>query len=529
MRPAARPHFSRLAVGARVFGVVVICGPVLWSGGSITGLAVLVLVLTWAAVSVAESWDLPAAPLMLLEGALIGTMCGLTFDQTTAVLATLAVPPFTAALRRGLYGAFLMLVVEVSFLLAVGTLAVGPFAAESASGMFTWSVTGFGLGLIGTFLHSSLPTIADPLRPYRDAQGLIRELIDLSGSLSSGLDAVSLADSIAGIVRDELPLTAIAVQVPQDDHLTPLLLELDPEGAEAEGSGALARTAAGSLRPERAGHAFAIPLVSDSRLVAIVTAALSPRVEPEALQLDRLLDRLADRLEPLTVQLDTALMFIAFRDAATANERRRLAREMHDGIAQDIASLGYLVDNLAAAPASPEQAAQLKMLRDRVTTVVSDVRQSVKGLRTEVGESPSLGAAIAALARHLSDSSGIPIRVTADERTARLRPEVEAELLRIAQEAITNAVKHSGATLIDVRCVVAAPSAEIRVQDNGRGLGQKRADSQGLEVMRERAVLISASLTIVNAQPHGTMVTVRLPARASASSQEVTDGQRVNA
>ncbi len=138
------------------------------------------------------------------------------------------------------------------------------------------------------------------------------------------------------------------------------------------------------------------------------------------------------------------MLFTRLRDAATADERRRLAREMHDGVAQDIASLGYLVDALAAAPSSPQQAESLRRLRERITAVVSQVRLSVQTLRTDVQASESLGAAISGLARHLSDSSGIPIRVTVDERTARLRPEVEAELLRIAQESMTNAVRHSG-------------------------------------------------------------------------------------
>ena len=224
------------------------------------------------------------------------------------------------------------------------------------------------------------------------------------------------------------------------------------------------------------------------------------------------------------MQLDTALLFATLRDTATASERRRLAREMHDGIAQDIASLGYLVDGLAARATTPDQVAQLRVLRERITTVVADVRQSVKSLRTEVGASASLGAAIAGLARHLSDASGIPIQVTVDERTARLRPEVESELLRIAQEAMTNAVKHARPSVIEVRCVVDAPCARIEVHDDGTGLGPPRADSQGLEVMRERAHLVDALLTVENALPRGTRVVVELPARTPPAAP--TGGHR---
>ena len=66
----------------------------------------------------------------------------------------------------------------------------------------------------------------------------------------------------------------------------------------------------------------------------------------------------------------------------------------------------------------------------------------------------------------------MPIHVTLDEHTARLRPEVEAELFRIAQEAMNNAVKHSQATTIEVHCQVHAPEAVISVTDDGRGLQQ---------------------------------------------------------
>ena len=113
---------------------------------------------------------------------------------------------------------------------------------------------------------------------------------------------------------------------------------------------------------------------------------------------------------------------------------------MHDGVAQDIASLGYLVDALAANSATPEQAERLDALRERITGVVAEIRTSVVTLRTSVGESESLGTAIGSIARNLCEVSGVPIQVTVDERTTRLRPEVEAELLRIAQEAMNNAV-----------------------------------------------------------------------------------------
>jgi signal transduction histidine kinase len=155
--------------------------------------------------------------------------------------------------------------------------------------------------------------------------------------------------------------------------------------------------------------------------------------------------------------------------------------------------------------------------------VVGEVRRSVQTLRTEIGESDSLGTAIGSLARHLSANSGIPIHVTLDEQTTRLRPEIEGELLRIAQEAMTNAVRHSGASAINVRCSVAPPAAEIVVSDNGRGLGVGREDSNGLEIMHERATLIAGELTVTENPPHGTVVSVRLDGPGVSPSEDVAE------
>jgi signal transduction histidine kinase len=229
------------------------------------------------------------------------------------------------------------------------------------------------------------------------------------------------------------------------------------------------------------------------------------------MDLPRRLSALDRKLSPATVRLDTAVLFLAFRDSATVEERRRLAREMHDGVAQEMASLGYFVDSLVQQePEGSDRARQLRLLRERLTMVVGEVRRSVQTLRTSIGENDSLGTAIGSLARHLSASSGTPIHVTLDESTTRLRPEVESELLRIAQEAMTNAVRHAGARSINVQCRVAPPTAEIVVSDDGRGLGIGRDDSHGLEIMRERAALIGAVLDVANAVPHGTTVAVSL-------------------
>ena len=211
-----------------------------------------------------------------------------------------------------------------------------------------------------------MPAPVDPLQPYRDAQALIRDLIGISGELTSGLDPVSLGTTIADAVRDELPVTALVVQVPRDDELTPSSSRRTPRRPTPACSRTSPWPRAGRSGRAVSGNAFALPLMTEGRIVAVVSGTVSSRLESKVVHLEARLDEVAARLEATAVHLETAMLFASFRDAATAEERRRLAREMHDGIAQDIASLGYLVDGVAAR-CSPEQEAKLRTLRERIT------------------------------------------------------------------------------------------------------------------------------------------------------------------
>jgi nitrate/nitrite-specific signal transduction histidine kinase len=122
----------------------------------------------------------------------------------------------------------------------------------------------------------------------------------------------------------------------------------------------------------------------------------------------------------------------------------------------------------------------------------------------------------------IGTTSGFTVHLTLDESSRRLPAETEAELLRIAQEAVNNARKHAGADNLWVTCRVHPPDAELVVEDDGRGLGKGREDSYGLEVMRERAARTRAVLEIRPRQPRGTYVAVRvgLPGAAHTGGPE---------
>ena len=170
-----------------------------------------------------------------------------------------------------------------------------------------------------------------------------------------------------------------------------------------------------------------------------------------------------------SLRLDTALVFDEIRTMATADERQRLAREIHDGVAQEVASLGYVVDDLASTTREPEVAEGLRDLRGELSRVVAELRLSIFDLRSDVSATNGLGSALSDYVRQVGAKSDLTVHLTLDEAATRLSPAVEAELLRIAQEAITNARKHASAENLWVDCWTSPPQASLTVRDDGRG------------------------------------------------------------
>jgi signal transduction histidine kinase len=256
------------------------------------------------------------------------------------------------------------------------------------------------------------------------------------------------------------------------------------------------------------GSAAAVPLQIGLRTFGLVAIEREKPFDPAELQ------RATTLLEEQALRLETALLFSEVRTLATAEERRRLAREIHDGIAQELASLGYVVDDLAArARYLPDLETDLRALRGELTRVITELRLSIFDLRSDVQTTIGLGTALSDYVRQVGVGSNFTVHLVLDEAPTRLPVDAETELLRIAQEAITNARKHANAENLWVTCMVNPPRATLRIEDDGGGLGKPRNDSFGLEVMRERAERVGARLTVQNRQDGGTSVEVTLGAR----------------
>ena len=221
----------------------------------------------------------------------------------------------------------------------------------------------------------------------------------------------------------------------------------------------------------------------------------------------QLITDLVEIVTASALPLGTAILFDELRMTAANEERERLAREMHDGIAQDLAYLGYELDALAAVIKRDEPKValdQAKQLRSTLTELVSQLRLSISDLRSSVGPARGLGAALSHYARSIGTNSGITVNLSLNEASTRLASEVETELLRIAHAALGSARRRRGVTALSVTLQVEPPAATLVIEDDGENT------SYGDEKIAQRAKAIGAALEIREREPIGTTVRVSL-------------------
>ncbi len=200
---------------------------------------------------------------------------------------------------------------------------------------------------------------------------------------------------------------------------------------------------------------------------------------------------------------------------ARAEERARIAREIHDTLAQGLTAIALNIEvAMHRLDSRPDQARErlaraLSMARENL----EEARRSVVDLRTtsQLAGKP-LGEALAGLARSFTADTGVAVRVQADP-SLQLPIRTEAELFRIAQEALTNVRKHARAHSVEVALRRRGPSVALSVKDDGRGVlkEHERAGGQGLIGMRERARLLGGQLQVSSRPGRGTRVTARVP------------------
>jgi two-component system NarL family sensor kinase len=230
----------------------------------------------------------------------------------------------------------------------------------------------------------------------------------------------------------------------------------------------------------------------------------------------KLLSDLAQQLAVALFAIRASEQLQASRAAlvtAREEERRRIRRDLHDGLGPSLASMKLqlaAVDRMLDA--DPGRAASLlREVRDGMDVTTADIRRLVYGLRPPLIDELGL---IAALRNHPSAHSGMTITVEPDH-VPDLPAAVEVALYRIASEAIHNAVRHSGGHRCDVTIEVTAGEVHMRIRDDGCGLPEPLIGGVGVCAMRERAAELGGIVEL--SRDRGTTVTAVVPLRPSVA------------
>jgi signal transduction histidine kinase len=212
------------------------------------------------------------------------------------------------------------------------------------------------------------------------------------------------------------------------------------------------------------------------------------------------------------------LRHIRYRFSLVLEERARLAREIHDTLAQGFVGISSQLD--AVAMAMPEGSSQARKILDLARKMarhsLTEARRSVMDLRASVLEGRDLAAALNSGAQMWVAGSGVQVEVDVSGVGKPLPANMEQHLLRIAQEAVTNVLKHAGASKIWVKLHLEARKLYLRIADNGHGFEQQDAFASlgghfGLIGMRERAERLGGELRLASHPGEGTEVEVMVP------------------
>lgn len=235
--------------------------------------------------------------------------------------------------------------------------------------------------------------------------------------------------------------------------------------------------------------------------------------------------------------IENARLHAQVQALAITEERERIAREMHDTLAQ---VLGYVNTKAQAAQEflradRPDRAEeQIGQLAEAARGAYAEVRESILGLRTALGPQRPLLDTLSDYLQQWQDQSGIGTTFVRHVEEPHLPPSAELQLLRVVQEALTNARKHAGATRVSVELRQADGWLEAVVDDNGKGfdlssIGSGEYPRFGLATMRERAEAAGGSLIVESTPGNGTRIVARFPtlgATAATGGGENESGDR---
>ena len=384
-------------------------------------------------------------------------------------------------------------------------------------------------GALGAFARRAVMDIAErhaaaleEMSRLATANDLLVALHGVAQTLPASLDLGEVVDSIRARLRPLFQIHALSILVRDEpgDHWHVALAE-GVRLPETITSAELAPPVLGAVRRARpslvqdllvTGERGLMPTARSGLYVPLlargnVAGLLTIEHERPAAYGSADVDLLANLSGPLALAVDNARWFGRLRRFGAEAERARIARDLHDRLAQSLAYVAFELERLSDS--SPSQ--DLQDLRDVVRGVVTELRETLYQLRADVTTEHDLTEIAAPYIARFQERTGIRVdwRADADETVPF---KVEQELWRILQEALTNVERHSHALHASVRWQVAHGRVSLQVIDDGRGFvpADVRRDRYGLVGMHERADAIGARLRVESTPGHGTAVTVEL-------------------
>lgn len=496
--PALTPW--RVTTAVRAFALSLALGTALGAGSAREVAPLLAAITLVAGVSSALEWNAPRLSrpwIPVGEALLIGVLLASAPSQPS-LLVYLSVPPIAAGVRHGWVTTVNAAVVLVATTLS--TLALMTPAAlmrDRITESAPWLVIGMGVGLLASWQSRSMRELETRQAPYATANQLVSQLHTLASRGAVGLDSVQLAAELETALRSATGADRSAVFV-RGRRSEPDLLSSFGDGVVAPPAGASAQTDPSILTVwlHRGEHQLgSVVLVRDAGWNDVL------REQAQAIA------------DEFVLRLDTAVLFDDVRLMATAEERNRIAREMHDGVAQEIVALGYIVDEIESVSDQRQTQELASSLREEISRVVTELRFSIFDLRHEIADH-RLSGALAEYVREVSHGSDLRVHLLLDESGPALPSRTEMELLRIAQEAIGNVRRHAHATNLWVTLVSDGSCVRLEIEDDGVGNALPKERHWGLQTMRERAETVGADLRIIPRHDGGTVV--RLQTRHAA-------------
>ncbi len=270
--------------------------------------------------------------------------------------------------------------------------------------------------------------------------------------------------------------------------------------------------------------------VTVSKKNAVLRESIRDR-EQAQFELQEAHDQLEERVRERTAQLKfqiTARKESELQFKATLRERTRLAQELHDTVEQTLTGIALQLDTTSKLfQAKPDGASRhLELARNLVSQSQVDVRRSVWDLRSRALEEFDLPGALSTGGKMLVDGTNIDLEVSAKGRVRPLSETVEENLLRIAQESLTNVIKHSGATIVKIELDYGPQSVALQITDNGHGFDQEKTVGPGeghfgLLGISERAKRLGAELSVKSEPGQGTTIRVQVPIEQNTPSADL--------